>query len=192
MTNYKKLKENQKTRNIQNRPSICLDNCKVPKSEGDTEPSLRCCLCMKWHHFQCVGEDEKLGGAWTCFKCRNLSDMLTEQLHKVDKISNDVNQMKLEMTQEIVPLKMTIENFYASHRNPAFGHIYYKSNTPYQPRTEQEQDQWQIQPSQSVTFPGGCEWCGERNHPTSRCCHENPVRCHKCNAYGHKQKLCSA
>ena len=37
-------------------------------------------------------------------------------------------------------------------------------------------NKYQTKPSQSVTFPGGCECCGERNHPTSRCCHENPVR----------------
>ena len=37
-----------------------------------------------------------------------------------------------------------------------------------------------------------CLHCGERNHETSQCWYERPIRCNVCRSYGHKSKSCKS
>ncbi len=55
------------------------------------------------------------------------------------------------------------------------------TNTPQNPNAFRRQSRQREQ---------GCSKCGETNHPTYKCRHNDKIRCHFCGRLGHKQSKC--
>ena len=65
----------------------CNNDCKYNgKDEGKM---LRCCVCMVWHHFDCMGENPKSKiTMWSCLTCRMIPTMLQKLLKDVESLKS--------------------------------------------------------------------------------------------------------
>ena len=39
---------------------------------------VRCCMCMRWHHGDCLPREEEVVGIWNCPKCRLIPQLFAE------------------------------------------------------------------------------------------------------------------
>ena len=88
-------KRNKKQKAKKEKQQKCKHgHCPERKS---TDPLLRCCTCMTWHHPQCVGDakgDGDFCGAWTCHQCRLVPAQIRQLEKTISQISRDVQTIK--------------------------------------------------------------------------------------------------
>ena len=87
----------------------CMSSCLFgQQGETKTRPMLRCCLCMKWHHFKCIGENPKLTGIWTCSTCRDIPNDIKEIKTKINTFdmnkSSEILDILTDMKKELANL----------------------------------------------------------------------------------------
>ena len=72
----------------------CIPKCSYERKEGGSA-MCRCCLCMRWYHLSCVGDEEEDGGGfWSCTNCRYLPEQIQE-LKEYTKNRFDTILMKM-------------------------------------------------------------------------------------------------
>ena len=55
----------------------CIPKCSYKRKESGAA-MCGCCLCMRWYHLSCVGDEEEDGeGFWSCTKSCRLPDKNT-------------------------------------------------------------------------------------------------------------------
>ena len=68
----------------------CIDGCALTDSHSG---SVRCNLCMKWFHTQCVGiTDLDVIVAWVCGTCRVLPHVVNQLKTQIDILLNTTNK----------------------------------------------------------------------------------------------------
>ena len=69
----------------------CIPNCKKGRSKDD-EDMVRCCMCAKWFHEECVNlTQDEADGVWPCMTCRLIPS-------KVEHLQTSMNEL-LEVTK---------------------------------------------------------------------------------------------
>jgi len=69
----------------------CTSDCPILKKGKKTQEKemLRCCLCMRWYHLECVGE-QRNAGVWNCFSCRQLPKTVETLMTLVQSLTDNV------------------------------------------------------------------------------------------------------
>ena len=94
-------------------PEHCLgpQQCKFP-SEPDGRDQARCVLCNRWHHCECVNEDDN-SMVWTCPKCRQISPLMlsmqTDMKH-MKKSQNQLMQLLISIKEDLKAERQLREN----------------------------------------------------------------------------------
>ena len=64
---------------MENRPFVRTDICVEGCSDNTKQDYIRCCLCTKWYHTECLAlPSNELQGVWSCTKCRYIAEEVTE------------------------------------------------------------------------------------------------------------------
>ena len=83
------------------RPDICKDGCtgNVARKGKEIE-FVRCCLCTKWYHADCLNLPEnELAGVWSCMRCRFIADEVAE-IRQTNLILMEQNNQILDIMRE--------------------------------------------------------------------------------------------
>lgn len=96
------------TPNEQSVTLYCQSDCKYDRVS--CRKMLRCCTCMVWHHFDCVGEKEKTGGVWSCLGCRKIPSLMLDLATQVAALKSVVlRNEKDDITKHIDHLTSEVE-----------------------------------------------------------------------------------
>ena len=79
--------------------TCCVASCKYGgdvKKHGKKD-LVRCCLCMKWHHGDCLPRDEEIAGIWNCPKCRLLPQLLADMTISHSELQKEMQAMSDKM-----------------------------------------------------------------------------------------------
>ena len=78
--------------NDQGEQLYCMPLC-IYGRKHKNKPMLRCCLCTKWYHNECVGLKADDTGVWACAYCRTLARDVTSMKETQDKMQATVSKM---------------------------------------------------------------------------------------------------
>ncbi|ELT89710.1 hypothetical protein CAPTEDRAFT_193703 [Capitella teleta] len=80
----------------------CVAACKyggdVKKKQGKKD-MIRCCICMVWHHGDCLPRDEETGGIWNCPNCRLLPRLFADMKNSHSKMQEELRSMAAKQCQ---------------------------------------------------------------------------------------------
>ena len=68
---------------------LCIPGCK----RKDEKCMLRCCICMRWHHTKCIGEEATYVGNWNCENCRLIPHHLALILRSTEQTEHSINEV---------------------------------------------------------------------------------------------------
>ena len=88
-------------------PNHCIYQCKHP--ENDQIPMVRCCLCYKWHHEDCVSDiySPKSDNWWICALCRQstaTTQVMSRTLQQIQQTLNSLVKMNFDLFAKVEAL----------------------------------------------------------------------------------------
>ena len=83
---------------------LCLVDC---HSRKYTKQMLPCGMCCDWFHCDCVCEDPKIVGSWTCLSCRCTKDNLFHLRTDVETIEQALS-LPINATTGTLPAQQTM------------------------------------------------------------------------------------
>lgn len=77
----------------------CVATCKYGGdiNKRGKKDLVRCCLCMKWHHGDCLPRDEEIAGIWKCSKCILLPQLLADMTVAHSKLQTEMQTISNDM-----------------------------------------------------------------------------------------------
>ena len=75
----------------------CMPFCRYLGESGDK--MVCCCLCQRWHHYECVNIKKDIPVIWNCPLCRRLPSVVREISDKTVRLENVIDQQTLMITE---------------------------------------------------------------------------------------------